>query len=79
MLAEYYRLKQGSLGPLRSWMDRNWKASRERVEASRLHRLIVELDLPIIYTTNYDRNLEVAFEIHQRPSSRWQMLGTSLK
>jgi hypothetical protein len=67
MLAEYYRLQQGSLGPLRSWMDRNWKVSREKVEASRLHRLIVSLDFPIIYTTNYDRNLEVAFEIHQRP------------
>jgi hypothetical protein len=66
MLAEYYRLKQGSIGPLRSWMDRNWSVSRERVEASRLHQLIVSLDFPIIYTTNYDRNLEVAFEIHQR-------------
>jgi hypothetical protein len=66
-LAEFYRLKQGSIGPLRSWMDRNWTVSREKVEASRLHRLIVELDFPIIYTTNYDRNLEVAFAIHQRP------------
>jgi len=65
-LAEYYRLKQGSLGPLRSWMDRNWSVSREKVEDSVLHRLIVELDFPIIYTTNYDRNLEVAFEIHGR-------------
>ncbi|WP_173931985.1 SIR2 family protein [Chelativorans sp. Marseille-P2723] len=65
-LAEYYRLKQGSLGPLRSWMDRNWSVSRERVKRSVLHRLIVELDFPIIYTTNYDRNLEVAFEIHGR-------------
>lgn len=66
MLAEFYRLKQGSLGPLRSWMDRNWRVSREKVEESRLHRLIVSLDFPIIYTTNYDRNLEVAFEIYQR-------------
>jgi hypothetical protein len=66
-LAEYYRLKQGSIGPLRSWMDRNWSVSRERVETSRLHQLIVSLDFPIIYTTNYDRNLEVAFEIHQKP------------
>lgn len=65
-LAEYYRLKRGSLGPLRSWMDRNWSVSREKVEASALHRLIVELDFPIIYTTNYDRNLEVAFEIYGR-------------
>lgn len=66
-LAEYYRLRHGSIGPLRSWMDRNWSVSREKVEKSELHRLIVTLDFPIIYTTNYDRNLEVAFEIHGRP------------
>jgi SIR2-like domain len=65
-LAEYYRIKHGSLGALRSWMDRNWSVSRERVETSQLHRLIVDLDFPIIYTTNYDRNLETAFEIHGR-------------
>lgn len=66
-LAEFYRLKQGSIGALRSWMDRNWAVSRENVETSELHRLIVNLDFPIIYTTNYDRNLEIAFEIHGRP------------
>jgi len=65
-LAEYYRLKHGSLGPLRSWMDRNWSVARDKVEKSELHRLIVTLEFPIIYTTNYDRNLEVAFEIHAR-------------
>ncbi|WP_137389299.1 SIR2 family NAD-dependent protein deacylase [Rhodoligotrophos defluvii] len=67
MLAEYYRLKQGSIGPLRSWMDRNWKVSPEHVKQSRLHKLIVELDFPIIYTTNYDRNLEVAFNLYDKP------------
>jgi hypothetical protein len=66
ILAEYYRLKQGSIGPLRSWMDREWSVSTERVQASRVHQLIVSLDFPIIYTTNYDRNLEAAFEIHQK-------------
>ena len=65
-LAEYYRLKHGSIGPLRSWMDRNWSVSREKVEHSELHRLIVSLDFPIIYTTNYDRNLEVAFDLYGR-------------
>jgi hypothetical protein len=65
-IAEYYRIKHGTLGSLRSWMDRNWSVSRDRVKSSRLHRLIVGLDFPIIYTTNYDRNLEVAFEIHGR-------------
>jgi len=65
-LAEYYRIKHGSLGPLRSWMDRNWSVSREKVKQSRLHQLIVSLPFPLIYTTNYDRNLEVAFELHGR-------------
>jgi hypothetical protein len=66
MLAEYYRLKQGSIGPLRSWLDRNWKVACDRVSASEVHRLIVELDFPAIYTTNYDRNLETAFEVHHK-------------
>lgn len=64
MLAEYYRLKQGSIGALRSWMDRNWSISEDQVKASRVHELIVALDFPIIYTTNYDRNLEVAYTLH---------------
>jgi SIR2-like domain len=65
-LAEYYRLKHGSIGPLRSWMDREWSVAREKVQASSIHKLIVALNFPIIYTTNYDRNLEVAFEIYGR-------------
>lgn len=65
-LAEFYRLKRGSIGPLRSWMDRNWIVSEEQVSQSRVHELILELDFPIIYTTNYDANLEVAYRLHQR-------------
>ncbi len=70
MLAEYYRIKHGGIGALRSWLDRNWKAASDRVAKSDLHRLIVELDFPAIYTTNYDRNLEVAFEKHGRAFTR---------
>lgn len=66
-LAEYYRLRQGSIGPLRSWMDRTWNVSRATVGGSDIHRSIVELDFPIIYTTNYDNNLEMAFDIYERP------------
>jgi hypothetical protein len=65
-LAEYYRIKQGSIGALRSWMDRNWKVSDEKVRASKMHALIVELGFSIIYTTNYDRNIEAAFAAHRR-------------
>ncbi len=65
-LAEYYRIKHGSIGPLRSWMDRHWKVSPEKVRMSKLHETIVALDFPVIYTTNYDRNLEEAFAAHGR-------------
>ncbi|WP_321325354.1 SIR2 family protein [uncultured Parasphingorhabdus sp.] len=66
-LAEYYRLKQGSIGPLRSWMDRTWAVSHDDVANSVVHRYILDCDFPIIYTTNYDNTLEVAYEIHERP------------
>ena len=63
-LAEYYRITQGSIGPLRSWMDRNWSVAEDKIRGSRAHELIVGLRFPIIYTTNYDNNLEVAFRLH---------------
>lgn len=69
-LAEYYRLQHGSIGPLRSWMDRTWSVSADRVAESRIHELIVQLDFPIIYTTNYDNNLEIAYQIHGKPFAK---------
>jgi hypothetical protein len=65
-LAEYYRLTQGSIGALRSWMDRTWSVSEAKVRESAIHQRIVELDFPIVYTTNYDNNLEVAYRLHDR-------------
>ena len=62
-LAEYYRIKQGSIGPLRSWMDRNWTIPEDKLKGSKVHELICQLDFPIIYTTNFDRNLETAFDL----------------
>ncbi len=61
MLAEFYGLTKGNLGPLRSWMDVTWHRPELNVRSSEVHRLIVELDFPIIYTTNYDRWLERAY------------------
>ena len=61
-LAEYYQIIETSLGSLRSWMDRTWHTNLARVDSSRIHQAIVDLDVPTIYTTNYDRWLETAFE-----------------
>lgn len=70
MLAEYYRPKRGGIGPLRSWLDRNWRVDPEKIASSQLHRIIVELDFPIIYTTNYDRNPETAFDVLHKPYAK---------
>lgn len=61
-LAEYYRIKKGSIGPLRSWMDREWHSNEIDVSTSKMHELIVKSGFPIIYTTNYDRWLENSFD-----------------
>lgn len=62
-LAEFYYLKKGSLGPLRSWMDTTWHSSDVELEKSEIHKTIVELDFPTIYTTNYDRWIEKSFDL----------------
>jgi len=65
-LAEYYVAKKHSIGPLRSQMDREWHSSSIDISSSEIHRIIVELSFPIIYTTNYDRWLENAFKHYQK-------------
>jgi hypothetical protein len=61
-LAEYYQLRKSTIGPLRSWMDREWHKDPARVDSSGAHSALLDLDFPIVYTTNYDRWLEIAYE-----------------
>jgi hypothetical protein len=78
-LAEFYQLNKGTLGPLRSWMDVSWHPHDIDVRSSEIHRLIVELSFPIIYTTNYDRWLEKAFEAYGRDYTKITNVGDVLK
>jgi hypothetical protein len=64
-LAEYYKRKKGTLGPLRSWMDREWHKPEIDIGSSEIHRLIALGKFPRIYTTNYDRWLELAHDYHK--------------
>jgi len=61
-LAEYYVLVEKTLGELRGQMDRKWHSDESKVDGSPHHQLILELNFPIIYTTNYDRFLEIAYQ-----------------
>ncbi|UWZ81656.1 SIR2 family protein [Occallatibacter riparius] len=67
VVAEAYLVKHAQLGALRSWMDTNWHPSSINIAKSELHNLIVDLDFPVIYTTNYDRWLEKSFEGRRKP------------
>ena len=74
-MAEFYKLEMSSIGPLRSWMDRNWIVTEENLRSSRVFNQIVDLDFPFIYTTNYDRNIE---EIHRLRGKKFSKI-TSVK
>jgi hypothetical protein len=77
-LAEFYVLDK-RIGPLRSWMDRSWHPESIKIESSEIHRLIVQLDFPIIYTTNYDRWLERAHEVHGKSVHKVASVGDLVK
>ncbi len=78
-LAEFYLLSKGNLGPWRSWMDVTWHRADVDVRTSEVHRLIVELAFPIIYTTNYDRWLEKAYEAWGRDYIKVTNVGDLLQ
>jgi NAD-dependent SIR2 family protein deacetylase len=74
-LAEYYEAQKTSLGPFHSWMDRRWHEDEARVDSSLVHQAIVDLGFPVIYTTNYDRWLEIAHERREAPFTKIANVG----
>lgn len=69
-LAEYYHIHKGSIGALRSWMDKSWNVDDEKIKESEIYNNLVALDFPIIYTTNYDNCLETAYRINGKPYNK---------
>ena len=65
-LAEYYVAAKGTIGPLRSVMDRAFNPSDVEIRKSRTHAALVDMKLPLIYTTNYDEIIERAFQLRGR-------------
>ena len=66
-LAEYYVAIKGSIGPLRSIMDRSFNPLDSDIKESAAHTALAELNLPLIYTTNYDDIIERSFELLNKP------------
>jgi hypothetical protein len=65
-LAEYYRLEQGSIDELCQRLGREWQVDDATLDGSTVHRLLVSLNFPLVYTTNYDHLLERAYERNGR-------------
>lgn len=70
-LAQFYVLQKLGVGDLRSRLDSEWHRDGIDIDGSRLHNALLALHLPIIYTTNWDRWIEVA---HQRSGRPYQVV-----
>ena len=62
LLAEYYFLQTSRRDELFEWMRRTWHPENVRIRDSGPHNHIVDLDFPVIYTTNYDSWIERSFQ-----------------
>jgi hypothetical protein len=78
-IPEYYRLTRGSLGALRSWMDIHFHSPTIDIGESAIHKAIIDLNFPIIYTTNYDRWLERAYEHYSKEYVKISNVGDLLQ
>jgi hypothetical protein len=58
---------KGSIGPLRSLLDKQFNPKDEEILKSKSHLALVKSQLPIIYTTNYDEIIERAFKLSDVP------------
>jgi len=74
-LAEYYELTNGGSHDLYAWLDAACHPESIDISRSQIHRHIVDLDCPIIYTTNYDCWIEEAHKARGKTSARIATVG----
>jgi SIR2-like domain len=66
-LTEYFHLTQSQkLESFYTWMDHAFHPAGLDIRRSVIHELLVDLNFPITYTTNYDRWIEKAFKAHSK-------------
>jgi hypothetical protein len=75
ILAEAYVLNEGKIGSLRSWMDATFQPASVDISRSEVHNLILDLDFPVIYTTNYEHWMEAAYQARGKPYQRIVSVG----
>lgn len=68
-LAEYYVKVKGSIGALRSKLDKLYSPPDKHICRSRAHLSLTETAPTEIYTTNYDEIIERVFKLKNEPHS----------
>lgn len=69
-LAEYYKIareKKTTPPSLNDWMKTNLALNEDQIRSSPIHQEIVRLGCSIVYTTNYEHALEIAFKSEGSP------------
>lgn len=79
ILAEANVLREGNIGPLRRWMNATFQPASVDISRSEVHNLIVDLDFPVIYTTNYDHWLEAAYQARKKPFQKIVSVGDLIR
>ncbi|AQS10296.1 hypothetical protein CLOBY_24390 [Clostridium saccharobutylicum] len=74
-LAEFYEIKKKNIDSLKSWMNRELHKTSINIKDSKIHKLIVDIDAPLIYTTNYDRWIEHAYEYYGKKYRKISNVG----
>lgn len=65
-LAGYYKAVKGTIGELRSRLDKKFNPTDEQIMSSKAHTAITKMALPAIYTTNFDNIIERAFQLNKK-------------
>ncbi len=61
-VVEYLSLVKGGMGPIRYELERLSDDESAQISESRPHLLLAQMDVPVIYTTNWDNLIEKAYE-----------------
>lgn len=65
-LAGYYKACKGGIGELRSRLDKQFNPKDEDIRSSRAHTALANMQLSVIYTTNFDKIIERAFKLNNK-------------
>lgn len=71
-LAEFYQMEKASAWKceLKKWMKENLRVPEERIKSSAVYQALTDLNVKLLYTTNYDHSIETAMKLQGKSYRR---------